>query len=124
MKHLLSNPGASIELDSGEEASILIKGKDIGFESFALYPKESDSAINIADGKDATYEVTIYVSDDDNIVGGYSGEWKVSRNDLINADEIVFHVIEQGPATDDEIFLFLSGLKSYSKRVPMPELKS
>ncbi|MBI2559085.1 hypothetical protein HYW20_07225 [Candidatus Woesearchaeota archaeon] len=124
VKHLLSNPGASMELDSGEEASILIKGKDIGFESFALYPKEADSAINIANGKDAAYEVTIYVSDEENIVGGYSGDWKVSKNDLINANEIVFHVIEQGPATDDERFLFLSGLKSYSKRVPMPELKS
>ncbi len=124
VKHLLSNPGASMELDSNEDASIMVKGKDIGFESFALYPRESDSKINIADGKDATYEVTIYVSDGENIVGGYSGEWKVSKSDLINANEIVFHVVEQGPATDDEKFLFLSGLKSYSKRVPMPELKS
>ena len=123
VKHLLSNPGSSRELDSNEKASILINGKDIGFDSFATYPKEAEFPLRLADGKDATYEVTIYVADEENIIGGYIGEWKVSKGDLINANEAVFHVVEQGPASDDERFLFISGLSSYSKRVPAPELR-
>ena len=123
VKHLLSNPSSSSELDSNEKASILIKGKDIAFDSFAVYPKESQFPLELADGKDATYQVTIYVADEENIIGGYVGEWKVSKDNLKNANQVVFHVAEQGPASDDEKLLFISGLSSYSKRLPVPELR-
>jgi len=123
VKHLLSNPSAAEELSSNEKASIQIKGKDVGYESFAVYPKEVDAPLNVADGKDATYEVTIYLTDGENIIGGYVGDWKVSKDALKGADEVVFHAIEQGPASDDDKFLFVSGLSSYSKNVPAPELK-
>ena len=122
VKHLLSNPSAANEITLGEQASILIKGKDIGFESFAVYPKEGDFPLKLM-GKDATYEVTIYVTDEENIIAGYVGDWKVSKSGLDNANEIVFHVVEQGSASEDERFLFVSGLGSYSKNVPAPELK-
>ena len=77
----------------------------------------------LPDGKDATYEVNIYAVDGENIIGGYVGDWKVNKNDLSSANEIIFHVVEQGAVTDDERFLFVSGLSSYSKNVPAPELK-
>ena len=123
VKHQLSNPLDSQELSPGERASISIKGKDNGFESFAVYPKESESQIVIPDLKEGTYEVNIFVSDNDNIVGGYTGDWKIGKHDLTGADQIVFHAITQGPATEDERALFISGLSSYSRSVPAPELK-
>ncbi len=123
VKHLLSNPGIAEELAPNEKASIQIKGKNVGYETFAAYPQEAAIPLSIPDGKDAVYDVNIYLTDDQNIIGGYAGEWKVGKDSLKNAEEAVFHVIAQGPATDDERFLFVSGLPSYSKNVPQPELK-
>lgn len=123
VKHLLSEPSIEQELAPNEKASIILKGKDTGFEGFAVYPKESNFPLKLPSGKDITFDATIYVVDDEGIVGGYIGEWKLGKNDLTNANEVVFHIIEQGPATDDEKFLFVSGLSSYSKKVPAPELK-
>ncbi len=120
--HSLSNPNTERELKPNEKASILIKGKDIGYESFAVYPKDGDFPLKLL-GKDATYEVTIYIVDDESIVGGYVGELKASKDELESAQEIIFHAIEQQGASDDEKYLFVSGLGSYSKGVMAPELK-
>ncbi|MBI2652497.1 hypothetical protein HYX00_03435 [Candidatus Woesearchaeota archaeon] len=123
VKHLLSNPSIAEEFGPNERASILIRGKNSSFESFAVYPKEANFPLTLPDGKDAVYEVNIYVIDGENIIGGYIGEWKANKNDLANANEVVFHVIEQGTATDDEKFLFVSELSTHSKNIPTPELK-
>ncbi|MBI3034933.1 hypothetical protein HYY71_01290 [Candidatus Woesearchaeota archaeon] len=123
VKHLLSDPGVARELAPNERASILLKGKSASFESFAAYPKEAGFPLTIPDGKDAIYEVVLYVADDENIIGGYSGDWSVGKDSLKGADEIIFHVVEHGAISDDEKFLFVSGLSSYSKIVPSPELR-
>ncbi len=123
VKHQLANPSIYQELGGNERASILVKGKDTAYESFAVYPKEEDFALRLPDGKDAAYDVNVYLIDEENIVGGYIGEWRISKEALNGANEAVFHVIEQGAATDDERFLFISGLNSYSKNVPAPELR-
>lgn len=122
VKHQLSSPSSISGLSPDEKASILIKGKDSNFESFAVYPKEADLPISIPE-KDATYEVTIYLYDSQGLIGGYSADWKVSREMLKGANEIIFHVVSQGPATDDERALFIAGMGSYSKNIPQPELK-
>jgi hypothetical protein len=123
VKHQLSNPSSMSELSPNEKASIMIKGKDNSFEGFAAFPKENNFPLAIPDGKDATYQITIYLIDNQNLIGGYSADWKVSRDMLKGADEIIFHVVEQGPATDDERALFIAGLGSYSRNIPAPELK-
>ncbi|MEK6837203.1 MAG: hypothetical protein AABX69_01005, partial [Nanoarchaeota archaeon] len=66
---------------------------------------------------------SIYVVDSENIVAGYIGDWKVEKEKLSGATQLVFHVVEQGPASEDDRLLFISGLSSYSKNVPAPELK-
>lgn len=123
VKHLLSSPASAEELAPDEKASILIRGMDTEFESFGVYPNEADFPLKLAGGKDAAYDVSIYVINGENIVGGYLGSWKVSKESLNGADEIVFHVIAQGDVTEDERLLFVSGLSSYSKKVPEPELR-
>lgn len=123
VKHLLSNPSVVEELNHNEKASIMISSKDNGYESFAVYPKEANSLLRFPDGIDATYELNIYLTDEENIVGGYIGNWTLGRDALRDSNEIIFHVISQGQADDDERFLFISGLSSYSKNIRQPELK-
>lgn len=121
VKHPLSSPSSASELSSNEKASIYIKGNDISFETFAAYPKEN-FLLSIPE-KDATYEVTIYLANDENLVGGYISDWKVGKNEFKGTNEIIFHVVEQGIATDDERALFIAGLNSYSKNIPQPEVR-
>ena len=127
IKHSLSNPAIAEELEPDKSVSIIIKGKGIEFESFALYPKEDSSPLTILDGKDAAYEVSIYLTDNenDNILGGYVGEWKVSKNDLNSADEATFHIIalEQEHPSEDDMSAFASKLSEHSKLVPAPEVE-
>jgi len=123
VKHQLSNPGAAEELSQTEQASIYIKSNETGYDRFVFYPREGDFPLKLPSGKDTTYDVTIYLVDGDNLIGGYSGTWKVGKDDLNRAQEAVFHVVYQGSATEDERALFISGLDSYSKNVPAPELK-
>ncbi|MEK6947487.1 MAG: hypothetical protein AABX32_07825, partial [Nanoarchaeota archaeon] len=94
-----------------------------GYESFVFYPKEGDFPLKLPSGKDVTYDVAIYLVDGDNLIGGYSGTWKVNKDELNNAQQAIFHVIYQGSATEDERALFISGMDSYSKNIPAPELK-
>jgi len=123
VKHLLSNPSASEDLGQNEKASILIKGKNVNFESYSVYPKDAEFPLALLDNKDAVYEVTIYVANNESVLGGYIGNFSVNKNDISGANQIIFHVIEQGAASDDERVLFMSGLSSYSRNVPTPELK-
>lgn len=122
VKHLLSNPAVEEELSGNEKASILIKGNDTGFEDFAFYPREGNFKLKIPI-KDAKYEATVYLVDGEELVGGYIGEWKASRKQLEGSQELVFHVIYQGAAEDEERAMFIAGLDSSSKKVPAPELK-
>ena len=109
------------ELDKNEKASIQIKGKT-GYENFVVFPDQVGLPLKIP-LKDETYEVNIYVVDNDNIVAGYIGNWIVSKDLLKGANEIVFHVAAQEFASDDERALFVSELSSHSKKVPAPELR-
>ena len=123
VKHPLSNPLIEEELDLSEKASIVIKGKDTSFEGFAVYPKETAFPLKIPRGIDAEYEVTIYLVNEDDIIGGYVGDWQISKEQLENANQVVFHAIEQGSASQDERSLFLSSLASYSQQIPAPEIR-
>lgn len=122
VKHLLSNPSIEEELVGNEKASILIKGNETGFEDFAFYPKEGNFRIKIP-LKDAKYEATVYLVDEEELVGGYIGEWKVSKAQLEGSEEIVFHVIYQGAANEEDRAMFIASLDLNSKKVPKPELR-
>ena len=123
VKHQLSNSNTVEELSRTEQASIYIKSNQTGYESFVFYPKEGDFPLKLPAGRDITYEIAIYLVDGDNLIGGYSGTWEVGKDDLNNAKMAVFHAVYQGSATEDERALFISGLDSYSKNIPQPELK-
>ncbi len=123
VKHLISNPSVEEELSGNEKASIFIKGNETGFEEFAFYPRETDYPLRIPKGKDSKYDIAVYLIDGEELLGGYIGQWKISKDEIETSNEIVFHVIYQGSATEDERAMFAAGLDSYSKKVPQPELK-
>jgi len=112
--------GEESPLADDEHAQITIKSKG-GFESFGVYPNNQGLPIKLLD-EDKEYDITVYIADEESIIGGYQGTWKVSRDDLGTASRIIFHALEK-KGSEDEVFLFISGLKSYSQRIPNPELK-
>ncbi len=123
VKHPLVDPGAQENLKSTEQVSISIKAKDADFESLGVYPIEGNFPIKLLGDRTHTYEVTIYTVEGDDIAGGYKAEWTVSPDELQGKNQIVFHVLDQGFVSDEERFLFLTGLESYSTKVSKPELR-
>jgi len=121
-KHQLSNPSVQSELAKNEKASIHIKSASSSFEAFGAYPTESSFPIRLP-AEDSLYDVTVYLTDNDNILGGYKQKWAVNANELKSASQITFHVMDQGIVSDDESALFIAGLESYSKQISVPELK-
>ena len=120
VKHDFDAPSAESRLDVNEKASITIKSVQGNFETFGVIPVEEDFPIKLLND-DQEYEVTIYLSDETSIIGGYKGTWKVFASQLTNAKKIRFHVLEK-QGSDDETALFVSGLGSYSQKIPQPEL--
>ncbi len=122
VKHPLGNPSVQSSLAENEKVSIQIKAIDRNFETFGVYPTEGSFPITLLK-EETTYDVTIYLTDNNKILGGYQQEWTVNPDDLQNANEIIFHILEQGAVSDDERALFIAGLESYSQQIPKPELK-
>ncbi|MBI2208228.1 Tad domain-containing protein [Candidatus Woesearchaeota archaeon] len=120
VKHDFDNPSIESKLKENEKASITIKSTQSDFETFGVYPVEKDFQIKLLND-DQEYEVAIYLSDEDSIIGGYKGTWKIAASTVSNSKKIIFHVLEK-QGNDDETALFVSGLDSYSQKVPQPEL--
>ena len=120
VKHDFDNPALESNLGKNEKVSIRITSTKDDFETFGVYPTQGDFPIKLLNDN-IDYEVTIYLSDDKDIIGGYQGTWKVTKDQLTGADTIKFHVLEK-KGSQDERFLMVSGLASYSQKIPQPEL--
>ena len=116
--------GAEKVLSSDERVSLTLNNKENNYEAFSIYPGE-DFPINLLAKDDYKYDLSLYLLKGTDVVGGYIGEWDVNWEQLRNANEIIFHVLVQEPLPKDETerFLFIGGLKEYSKNVIQPELK-
>ena len=121
IKHQLGNPITNLEFKENERATIMFKGKNIGWQSFSVYPQENSFPLQVL-LKDATYSVEVYVTNGNEITAGYSGEVSLSKNDLENSKGIIFHVIESETTSDDDRALFITSLASNSNSIPKPEL--
>ena len=96
------------------------------FTTMAVYPNDPEVKLDpfqlLAD-KDATYEVSIFMTDQDKLVGGYKGNWTVPWTELKYADSVEFSVVEfLRTATDDEIAEYYTQLENLSMNVPAPKL--
>ncbi len=72
---------------------------------------------------DFTYELEINVLDEDTFIGGYKGNWVVPWSELVNAEEIVFHVASRERVGEEKMFDLMLNLEDYSKSIEIPEIK-
>ena len=72
--------------------------------------------------KDFEYDLLIHLVSGDDIIGGYNIDWKVEWDKLADADEIVFHVLDNGVSAEQN-YEFLLNLSINSDKIPEPEIK-
>jgi hypothetical protein len=120
IKHDFDDPTFETSLTENEKAAITISSTKSDFETFGIYPTEGDFPITLLNDNHE-YDLTIYLSDDEEIIGGYQTTWQVSADQLSNANKIIFHVLEKKGSQDD-MYLFITGLNSYSNNIPEPEI--
>jgi len=122
-KHLLTAPQLAYYFEEGDKAVITLKIPEKNFESYGVYPAAQKVPLKFLAKEDNTYKLEIYVTNGEKFIGGYIGDWTITADQLDTASRIKFHTIISDAETDEEMFLFLSGLESYSKQVPEPELR-
>jgi len=132
VKHKFSNNKASSSqtLASGEQALINLKYAEKDFTSSAVYPPidtlsfgyPDEGQLVLLDDDEFTYKLEIFFMNNETIKGGYMGNWTVNKNELERATKVRFHVLSIDSTDETELGLFLTGLSSYSKKVPNPEL--
>jgi hypothetical protein len=108
-----------------ETALVQVTDPKSGFTSTFIYPKSEElPPFQLLADKDVTYEVSIFMTDEDKLVGGYKGNWTVAWDDLKYADSIEFSLVEfLRTATDDEIAANYMNIENLSMQVPQPKLK-
>lgn len=125
VKHKMLNQGISGEknLDEGEQAMVTIKNVEEEFESYSTYPLELSAPLKLLDKGNFDYDLQIIVMNNESISAGYEAKWTVTKNEVRLGKNITFHVIEKDFKEEEERYLFFAGLKEYSKRVGLPEIK-
>ena len=130
MKHSLIDLSKPLELAKGEQATIIIRSPEVSnaddnpdseFGAYIPYPSDLGMPIALKAKQDYLYEVELYLTRGEELIGGYSAKWNVKWEVLKDANQIVFHVIEAG-ATDESKAEFLKNMEDLSKKVPYPEL--
>ncbi len=69
------------------------------------------------------YELELLLFNEDQIVGGYRGNWTVPWSNLEEAEELTFHVVSKENANEDDLFDLVLNLNEYSQQVPLPEIR-
>lgn len=87
------------ELEEDMQVSIQLSTDD--FYQYKMYPVEENvdekiSRIELVEGN-AEYNIEIVLTQDDEYIGGYNGEWKTAGIDVANADKVIFHIIKYVP---------------------------
>lgn len=121
VKHSFADISNEKSLSSDEKASIQIKAVKKTHETNGFYPVEGDFPLQLLN-EETNYEVTIYLSNEDELIGGYQQEWLVSENDLFGKNKIKFHVMDQSASSEEERSTFFLDLKTQSEQIPSPEL--
>lgn len=120
--------GLETPLFSDEEAVILISSEGMS-EQYAVYPSDAVLPIKLYKDKDFTYNVKIYLfsagetDEDGKLLGAYEADFTPQKTVVAENNFIKFHALEYNAPTDEELGLFLAGLKSYSARIPQPEFE-
>ncbi len=79
------------------------------------------SSLEFLAGADFPYELDITIFHDNQLVGGYRGNWTVPWQEL-QQGKIVFHTAVLRNAGEEELFEVFSTLEEKSKQLPLPEV--
>ncbi len=82
-----------------------------------------DQNLELLAKADFTYELQVTVLDDERFIAGYQGNWSVPWNQLVNANQILFHTISKDTSSEEDMFIFMAGIKEHSALIPAPEIK-
>lgn len=121
-KHPAGDPGTWELLGPGEEVTMQLRDTGGGHRTSAVVPSATEPTLQLHLDKERTYEVSLRLLEDDEVIGGYEGTWKPSLSGLRGADELRLHVIEAGPDMVDDQAGFLLDLREDSGKIPGPEL--
>ena len=83
----------------------------------------TDQDFSLLAKADFTYNLEVTVLGEDQIIGGYKGNWTVNWNELQNANELIFHTITQDKKDDLESAGFYLGLEKNSVFIQQPEIR-
>ncbi len=84
-----------------------------------------ESSFRILAGADFTYDVTIYLTDEDELIGAYSGEWIADWSTLAGPGAgVVFHVMKTNPADEEVFFDMIARMDDLSVLLPEVEVLS
>jgi len=117
------------QLAADEQALITIKEPNKKFEEFLVYPLNESildnetQKLKLLAQDDYTYQMEIYLYDNESITGAYKADWELSRHNLNTAKGFNFHVIGIDDPDDDKLFELLANLESDSQRLPSIGLK-
>ena len=111
------------KLKDDEKAMITVKNKAKKFESYAAYPLDETPPLKLLSKDDYTYELEIFVMDNETIIGGYKKNWSVGYVPLRLAKNITFNVISKEFTNEEDQYLFFAQLEENSKKVEPPELR-
>jgi len=114
---------ARLELEENEKAMLTIKNTEEKFETYAPYPLEPSSPLKLLAKDNFDYNLEIFVTDNETIIGSYNTKWTVTKTQLELGKNITFHIIEKDFKDDEERYLFFARLKEHSKKVPLPEIR-
>ncbi|MEK6809662.1 MAG: hypothetical protein AABY40_03235, partial [Nanoarchaeota archaeon] len=84
---------------------------------------EAADNLELLSKADFTYELEVTVLGGEKYVGGYKGNWNVPWDALIDAEEVVIHVVSRDTNNEEKMFDLMSNVGEYSRYVPAPEIK-
>ncbi|MFH1682994.1 MAG: hypothetical protein ABIA37_04315 [Candidatus Woesearchaeota archaeon] len=132
VKHDFDNLNKTKSIGSGETASIKISRNKESWgshDSTLIVSPDLDpgllneSYLEFIGGTDYTYQLEVYLMDEEGITGGYAGNWTVDWEKLKLANEITLPVLSKDQFKSDiELFDFMANLDNYSMKLT-PEIK-
>ncbi|MBL7055698.1 hypothetical protein ISS07_02175 [Candidatus Woesearchaeota archaeon] len=113
VKHEVDDLSITNKMQEDEIASITLTSTTNEFESFGIIPSE-DFPLKLLD-QDQEYDLTIHLSDKENVKGMYKTVWKVKKSELQGSNKIIFHIVESGNSES-----LSENIEQYSNELPKP----
>ncbi|MBU1204452.1 MAG: hypothetical protein KKE93_00915 [Nanoarchaeota archaeon] len=103
-----------------EKAAIYIKSLNNSNDVFRTYPAEDGMEEIELIENDASYYLEIFLMKGNDLTGGFKADWKLSYNEIVGKDKIIFYVYDRGVAkTDDEKVNMIKFLNENSNNIDL-----